>query len=66
MSDFYNSIGNDRRLSIIAGPCVFENQELAVEIAETLKDICDDLSVNFCFKMSFSFCVFATFKEANG
>jgi 2-dehydro-3-deoxyphosphooctonate aldolase (KDO 8-P synthase) len=53
MNNFYNSLANDKKLSIIAGPCVFENQELAVEIAETLKEICDDLSVNFCFKMSF-------------
>ena len=53
MSKFYENLGNDKRLSIIAGPCVYENYELAKQISSELSEICDKYSVNFCYKTSF-------------
>ena len=53
MSSFYRNLSNDKRLSIIAGPCVYENYSLAYQIASELSEICDKYAVNFCFKTSF-------------
>ena len=50
---FYENCGNDKPLSIIAGPCVFESKDHAVMMAESLKEICDKLKVNFIYKTSF-------------
>lgn len=53
MSNFYNNLGNDKQLSIIAGPCLHENYGLSKRIASELSEICDKYAVNFCFKASF-------------
>ena len=53
MNDFYEGLDNNKKLSIIAGPCVFENSSLAVDIATSLSETCKKYDVNFCFKMSF-------------
>lgn len=45
-------IGGDR-LTILAGPCVIESQELLYETAEGLKKITEELGINFVFKSSF-------------
>jgi len=50
---FYDNCGNDKPLSIIAGPCAFESKEHAIMMAESLKEICDKLKVNFIYKTSF-------------
>jgi 2-dehydro-3-deoxyphosphooctonate aldolase (KDO 8-P synthase) len=50
---FYENCGNDKHLSIIAGPCVFESKDHALMMAESLKEICDNLKVNFIYKTSF-------------
>lgn len=56
---FYENCGNDKPLSIIAGPCVFESKDHAVETATALKEICYivgeqlDTQVNFIYKTSF-------------
>ena len=47
------SIGNNAPLLIIAGPCVLESETQALEIAETLKNCCDNVDVGFVFKGSF-------------
>ena len=46
-------ISNDKKLSIIAGPCQLESQDHAFQIAGQLKDICDKHKVNFIYKTSF-------------
>ena len=46
-------IGGDNRFTLIAGPCVIESEELVMEVAEKVKDICDRLRINFVFKASF-------------
>ena len=53
MSKFYNACGNKKRLSVIAGPCVFETQEHALHMAGALSEICQKHDVNFIYKTSF-------------
>ena len=53
MNDFYEGLDNEKKISIIAGPCVFEDSHLAVDIATSLSETCKKYDVNFCFKMSF-------------
>lgn len=53
MTNFYSRLDNTKRLSIIAGPCVFESHDLSIEIASKLFEICEKHNVNYCFKMSF-------------
>jgi 2-dehydro-3-deoxyphosphooctonate aldolase (KDO 8-P synthase) len=46
-------IGNGNPLVLIAGPCVIENEEVTLETARRLKEICADLNIPFIFKSSF-------------
>lgn len=46
-------VGNDRRLFLIAGPCVIEGQALLDEVAGTVKAICAPLGIPYVFKASF-------------
>jgi 2-dehydro-3-deoxyphosphooctonate aldolase (KDO 8-P synthase) len=46
-------VGLDRPLFLIAGPCVIESQQLAIDTAGTLKEICGSLSIPFIFKSSY-------------
>ncbi|MBT8131471.1 MAG: 3-deoxy-8-phosphooctulonate synthase, partial [Gammaproteobacteria bacterium] len=45
--------GLNRPLFLIAGPCVIESEQLAIDTAGTLKEICSSLGVPFIFKSSF-------------
>ena len=45
-------IGGDR-LTILAGPCAIENQEILDKTAQGLKEITQKLGINFVFKSSF-------------
>lgn len=47
------AIGGDNPLCLIAGPCVLESYESAVEVAREVQGICKDLGVNFIFKSSY-------------
>lgn len=47
------TIGGNGRFVLLAGPCVVENEKIILETAESLKTICERLSVNFVFKSSF-------------
>ena len=44
-------IGGDK-LTILAGPCVAESQEILDETAKGLKEITTKLGINFVFKSS--------------
>ena len=46
-------VGLDRRLFLIAGPCVVESEQLQLDVAGKLKDITSRLGVPFIFKSSF-------------
>lgn len=45
--------GPDQPLLLIAGPCVLQEEALAIEIAAKIKEICDPLPLQFVFKASF-------------
>jgi 2-dehydro-3-deoxyphosphooctonate aldolase (KDO 8-P synthase) len=49
----WNSIRKASRLTLIAGPCVIENQRLCLQVAASLQRTCRALSVNYIFKASF-------------
>ncbi|SBP88797.1 2-dehydro-3-deoxyphosphooctonate aldolase [Thiomonas delicata] len=46
-------VGPDKPLFLIAGPCVIESEQLAIDTAGELKAICQDLGIPFIFKSSF-------------
>jgi 2-dehydro-3-deoxyphosphooctonate aldolase (KDO 8-P synthase) len=41
------------KLAILAGPCVLESYDLALSVAETVRDICARLDLGYVFKASF-------------
>jgi len=45
--------GLDKPLFLIAGPCVVESRQLAMDVAGTLKGICAEVGVPFIFKASY-------------
>jgi 2-dehydro-3-deoxyphosphooctonate aldolase (KDO 8-P synthase) len=46
-------VGLNRPLFLIAGPCVVESEQLQIDVAGQLKDICATLSIPFVFKSSY-------------
>ena len=46
-------IGEDRPFFLIAGPCVIESEQLALDSAGELKEICKGLEISFIYKSSF-------------
>lgn len=46
-------VGLDKPLFLIAGPCVIESEEMAMQTAGALKEICEALNVPFIYKSSF-------------
>ena len=46
-------VGLDRTLFLIAGPCVIESRQMALDTAGTLKEICASLGVPFIYKSSY-------------
>jgi len=46
-------VGLDRPFFLIAGPCVIESRELAMETAGRLKEIAERVGLNFVYKSSF-------------
>ncbi len=46
-------VGLHRRFFLIAGPCVIESEQLALETAGTLKEITAQLGIPFIYKSSF-------------
>ncbi|MFO1189016.1 MAG: 3-deoxy-8-phosphooctulonate synthase [Alphaproteobacteria bacterium] len=47
------SFGNDRPLSVIAGPCAIESRSHAIEVAHALKEIATTLGIGLVYKSSF-------------
>ncbi len=46
-------IGQGCPLLLIAGPCVIENEDMALEIAEFLRRLTDETDISFIFKASY-------------
>ena len=49
----WKSLNTPGRLTLIAGPCVIENERLCLRVAATLKKLCDRLGVFYVFKASY-------------
>ena len=47
------TVGLDQPLFLIAGPCVIESEQLAIDTAATLKELTDRLGIPFIYKSSF-------------
>lgn len=45
--------GNDKPFFLIAGPCVIESEQLALDTAGQLKEMTDELGIPFIYKSSF-------------
>lgn len=46
-------VGLDRPLFVIAGPCVAESQQLCLDIAGQMKEVCAGLGIPYIFKASY-------------
>jgi|JTFP01.1.fsa_nt_gb 2-dehydro-3-deoxyphosphooctonate aldolase (KDO 8-P synthase) len=46
-------IGGNNRFVLIAGPCAIETEEMTMQVAAALKEICHDLGIHLIFKSSF-------------
>jgi len=49
----WKSLSAPSRLSLIAGPCVIENEKLCLQVAASLKKTCARLGIFFVFKASY-------------
>jgi 2-dehydro-3-deoxyphosphooctonate aldolase (KDO 8-P synthase) len=47
------TVGNDQPFMLIAGPCQIESQDHALDTAEQIKEITDQLGIKFVYKSSF-------------
>ena len=46
-------VGLDQPFFLIAGPCVIESEQMALDTAGRLKEICNELQINFIYKSSY-------------
>jgi 2-dehydro-3-deoxyphosphooctonate aldolase (KDO 8-P synthase) len=49
----WKSLSSNRQLTLIAGPCVIENEALCLKIAASLKKTCQKLGIHYIFKASY-------------
>jgi len=59
-------ISNHKPLILIAGPCVIENYDHTMKIAEYINNICDEVGINYIFKASFDKANRTNIKSARG
>jgi len=52
-SRIWESIQKASHLTLIAGPCVIENERLCLQVASSLQKTCRALRINYVFKASF-------------
>ena len=46
-------ISNNKRISLIAGPCQLESEQHAMDMAGKIKEIADKFKIGFIYKTSF-------------
>lgn len=51
--EYNNEIIGGERLTLIAGPCAIESEEMSLEVASKLKGLCEKYNINYVFKSSF-------------
>ena len=49
----WNLLRRSKQLTLIAGPCVVENERLCFQVASSLRKTCAKLGLNFIFKASY-------------
>ncbi|MFQ5936315.1 MAG: 3-deoxy-8-phosphooctulonate synthase [Acidiferrobacterales bacterium] len=59
-------VGLDRPMFVIAGPCVVESKELALDTAGRLKEITTDLGIPFIYKSSYDKANRSSYKSFRG
>src|SRR3989338_4859788 len=59
-------IGNDLPLTLLAGPCVMESREHALEMSQALVEITNKLGMGFIYKTSFDKANRTSLKGARG
>ena len=47
------TVGLDQPLFLIAGPCVAESEQLCIDVAGQMKEICTELGIPYIFKASY-------------
>ncbi len=52
-ASLWKSLKSRRRLFLIAGPCVIENERLCLRVAESLHETCQKFGVTYVFKASY-------------
>ena len=52
-TSIWRSLTDTRKLSLIAGPCVIENERLCMMVAESMQRTCRRLGINYVFKASY-------------
>ncbi len=51
VEELFNTLKKD--LFLISGPCVIENSDMVMKLAEKIKNICQTLNITYIFKASF-------------
>ncbi|HSH98618.1 MAG: 3-deoxy-8-phosphooctulonate synthase [Methylophilaceae bacterium] len=46
-------VGIEQPIFLIAGPCVIESKQMAIDTAGALKEICEQVGINFIYKSSY-------------
>ena len=49
----YKKLKSGNKFFLIAGPCAIEEEQMSIDIAGILKDICNKYELNFVFKGSY-------------
>ena len=52
-SAIWKSLQSSERLTLIAGPCVIETEQLCIHVASTLQKLCRKLGIHYVFKASY-------------
>jgi 2-dehydro-3-deoxyphosphooctonate aldolase (KDO 8-P synthase) len=52
-SALWKSLSSGKQLLLIAGPCVIESEDLCLQVASTLKKLCQRLGITYVFKASY-------------
>lgn len=60
------SVGPGHPLLLIAGPCVLEDSRTNDLIAQTLRDVCRDLGINYIFKASYDKANRSSYRSSRG
>ena len=59
-------ISNQEPFTLIVGPCVMENRDHAIKIAEKINKICEETKLNYIYKSSFDKANRSSIKSSRG